>query len=103
MEAALISFVGGDIGLPVGIAASLGIASLAHWPAVVSPSAVLGSLAFSALIGVFFGFYPARKAARLNPIEALRFERVPTRGVVNRRGPRGAWARCEAWRSSAAE
>jgi macrolide transport system ATP-binding/permease protein len=74
VEAALISLAGGAAGIVVGLAASLAIASLAHWPVVLSLPAILGSLAFSAAVGVFFGYYPAHKAARLNPIEALRFE-----------------------------
>jgi macrolide transport system ATP-binding/permease protein len=74
VEATLISLIGGGAGLLVGIAASISISSLAHWPTALSPSAILGSLVFSALVGIFFGYYPAHKAARLNPIEALRFE-----------------------------
>jgi macrolide transport system ATP-binding/permease protein len=74
VEAALISLAGGAAGIVVGLAASLAIASLAHWPVVLSLPAILGSLAFSAAVGVFFGYYPAHKASRLNPIEALRFE-----------------------------
>jgi len=74
VEAALISLAGGAAGIVVGLAASLAIARFAHWPVVFSLPAILGSLAFSAVVGVFFGYYPAHKAARLNPIEALRFE-----------------------------
>jgi macrolide transport system ATP-binding/permease protein len=74
VEAALISLMGGAAGIAVGLAASWSISSLAHWPVRFSLPAVLGSLAFSALVGIFFGYYPAHKAARLDPIEALRFE-----------------------------
>jgi macrolide transport system ATP-binding/permease protein len=73
-EAALLSSAGGVAGVLVGIAASSAIAKLAGWPIEILPLAILGSVAFSALIGIFFGFYPARKAARLDPIDALRFE-----------------------------
>src|SRR5579871_2318547 len=65
VEAGLISLVGGTAGIAVGLSASWAIAALAHWPIKVSLAAVLGSLAFSAVVGVFFGYYPAHKAARL--------------------------------------
>jgi macrolide transport system ATP-binding/permease protein len=74
VEAALLSSAGGVAGVVIGLAASSAIASLAGWPIEISPVAVLGSVAFSALIGIFFGYYPARRAARLDPIDALRFE-----------------------------
>ncbi len=74
VEAVVLSLAGGAIGLAIGIGASYGIGRVFGWPTVVSSNAVLLSFAFSAAIGVFFGFYPARKAAAMNPIEALRYE-----------------------------
>jgi ABC-type antimicrobial peptide transport system permease subunit len=73
VEAALISLAGGATGIAVGLTGAWSIASLAHWIRL-SLSAVLGCLAFSTVVGVFFGWYPAHKAARLDPIEALPFE-----------------------------
>jgi putative ABC transport system permease protein len=74
IEAVLVSLVGGVIGLIVGVAATLGIAYLANWPAVLSPLLVAGAIALTVGLGVFFGFYPAWKASRLDPIVALRYE-----------------------------
>jgi len=73
-EAVLLSGTGGVAGILVGIAISEIISSVAQWPTLVSPAAVLGGFWFSAAVGIFFGYYPARKAARLDPIEALRYE-----------------------------
>jgi ABC-type antimicrobial peptide transport system permease subunit len=66
--------VGGVIGITLGILAALGMAALAHWPLVVSPAVVLLACAVTAAVGIFFGYYPALKASRLDPIDALRYE-----------------------------
>ena len=74
VEAVTLSLIGGLIGVALGMGAALLIANFAGWRVVISPQAVGLAVAFAFVIGVFFGFYPARKAARLNPVEALRFE-----------------------------
>ena len=74
IEAIILSSMGGAIGVLLGIGSSKLISTLNGWPVLVSTSAIVGAVAFSAAIGVFFGFYPARKAAQLDPIEALRYE-----------------------------
>lgn len=74
IEAIILSSMGGAIGVLLGIGSSKLISTLNGWPVLVSTSAIFGAVAFSAAIGVFFGFYPARKAAQLDPIEALRYE-----------------------------
>ncbi len=74
VEAIALSFVGGIVGALLGVGAAKLVSALAGWPTLVSPGAVVGSLLFSGAVGVFFGFYPARKAARLDPIAALRYE-----------------------------
>jgi putative ABC transport system permease protein len=73
-EAVVMSVLGGAIGLLVGLAGSIFIAHFLEWPTAVPFSAIFIAFAFSACIGIFFGYYPAQKAARLDPIEALRYE-----------------------------
>jgi len=74
VEAVTLSLLGGIIGIVVGLTASVLISHFAHWSTQVSPLSILLAFVFSALVGVFFGYYPARKAAFLDPIEALRYE-----------------------------
>ena len=74
VEAMVLSCLGGAIGILAGVGASYLISSVLHWAVIVSTVAVLTAVAFSMAVGVFFGFYPARKAASLDPIEALRYE-----------------------------
>jgi putative ABC transport system permease protein len=74
VEAVVLSLVGGSIGIALGFALSQGVTYWMQWPTAVSPNAVAVAFGFAAATGVFFGFYPARKAAALDPIDALRFE-----------------------------
>jgi len=74
IEAVVLSGVGGLIGVVFGVAAAAAISIFGHWPMVVPLSGMMLAFSFAALTGVFFGYYPASKAAHLNPIEALRFE-----------------------------
>lgn len=81
VEAVLLSCIGGGIGFGLGVAASVGIIELinhfspgADWPIVISWPAAIVAMLFAGCVGIFFGFYPARKASRLDPIDALRYE-----------------------------
>ena len=74
IESILISLLGGSIGIGIGVAASEIIKSVMNWPMIISITSVIVSFGVCFATGVFFGWYPARKASRLDPIEALRFE-----------------------------
>ena len=74
IESIVLSLTGGTVGIILGIVFSLAIPAMLGWPTLVSMMAIVGSVVFSAAVGIFFGYYPARKAAALDPIEALRYE-----------------------------
>ena len=74
IESIVLSLTGGFIGIVLGVIVSISIPKFLGWPTLVSSLAIIGSVIFSAAVGIFFGYYPARKAAALDPIEALRYE-----------------------------
>jgi putative ABC transport system permease protein len=74
IESVVLSLMGGLIGIVLGIGISYALSAGFGWPTLISKAAVLVAAVFSVAVGVFFGFYPARKAASLDPIEALRYE-----------------------------
>ena len=74
IESIFISFLGGFVGIGLGISVSMLVANLGGWPITITVFSILLSFLFSAFVGLFFGWYPARKAANLNPIDALRYE-----------------------------
>ena len=74
IEAVTLSVIGGAIGILLGLGASWMLSVFAHWPTLISIPSIIAAFFVSAAVGIFFGFYPAREAARLDPIEALRYE-----------------------------
>jgi putative ABC transport system permease protein len=74
METVAIAALGGAIGCVVGVGAAPGIGAYARWPTIVTPTSIVGALGISCVVGILFGLYPAVRAARLHPIEALRHE-----------------------------
>jgi putative ABC transport system permease protein len=74
VEAVVLSVLGGSIGIAAGFGISASLTRFLGWPTAISPDAIMLAFGFSAITGIFFGFYPATKAAKLDPIEALRFE-----------------------------
>ena len=74
IEALVLSLLGGMIGIALGVIGSSVLSNLAKWPTIITAFSIILSFGFSIAIGIFFGFYPARKAAMRNPIDALRYE-----------------------------
>ena len=74
LEAVVLSTIGGLLGVVCGIVSAKLVSALAGWPTLVSPEVIVLAVAFSSAVGIFFGFYPARRAAHLDPIQALRYE-----------------------------
>lgn len=73
-EALVLSLLGGSVGVLIGVLGSVAVSNMLRWPTRIPPEAVAVAVLFSAAVGIFFGYYPARKAAHLDPIEALRYE-----------------------------
>jgi putative ABC transport system permease protein len=73
-ESALVSLIGGTVGIGLGIGVAALVSRFASWPTLIGPDSIAIAFGFSALVGLFFGFYPARTAARLDPIDSLRYE-----------------------------
>jgi putative ABC transport system permease protein len=74
VEALTLALTGGACGVALGLLAGRGLAAHFHWPMIVRPATVFVAVGFSGAVGLVFGLYPARKASRFDPIEALRYE-----------------------------
>jgi ABC-type antimicrobial peptide transport system permease subunit len=74
VESIVLSGIGGLLGIGVGAGGALAVSNFAHWPVILSPQAIVVAVIFSGAVGVLFGFYPAWRASRLDPIDALRYE-----------------------------
>jgi putative ABC transport system permease protein len=74
VESAMLSLGGGALGVALGVGSATVITQVARWPTLIAPQAVMLAFGFSALVGLFFGWYPAHRASRLDPVEALRYE-----------------------------
>jgi putative ABC transport system permease protein len=74
IETVLLSLAGGLIGTALGIVSACVTSAVAGWPTIITSGSILLAVSFSLAVGLFFGLYPANKAARLNPIDALRYE-----------------------------
>jgi putative ABC transport system permease protein len=74
IEALVLSLVGGLIGIAVGIVSSRVASSFTRWPTLISFGSIVLAFTFAGIVGIFFGIYPAKKASKLDPIEALRYE-----------------------------
>ena len=74
IESLVLSLMGGILGIGIGMVGTVILSSFTQWPTLFSTEAILLAFLFSGSVGVFFGFYPARKASLLNPIDALRYE-----------------------------
>jgi putative ABC transport system permease protein len=74
VESAFLALAGGALGVALGMGAATLITQIARWPTMIQPGAVALAFGFASGVGVFFGFYPAHRASRLDPVEALRYE-----------------------------
>jgi putative ABC transport system permease protein len=74
IESIVLSLTGGGVGILVGVTTSVVIPKMLGWATLISPTAIFGAVIFSAAVGIFFGYYPAHKAASFDPIDALRYE-----------------------------